>query len=66
QQNKLARVGYVTHIDDAVLQIDWATNSEYIRASTAGYHALVFHAPIGEEVKNHEEIEKIVWDSWTR
>ncbi|CAF1944366.1 unnamed protein product [Rotaria magnacalcarata] len=65
QQNKLARVGYVTHIDDAVLQIDWATNSEYIRASTAGYHALVFHAPIGEEVKNHEEIEKIVWDSWT-
>ncbi|CAF4491349.1 unnamed protein product, partial [Rotaria magnacalcarata] len=31
QQNKLARVGYVTHIDDAVLQIDWATNSEYIR-----------------------------------
>jgi WD40 repeat protein len=66
QQEKLTRVGYVTHIADAVLQIDWSTNSQYIRASTAGYHALVFRASAGEEVKNHDEIEKIVWNTWTR
>jgi len=37
-----------------------------LKASTASYHALVFRAPAGEEVKNHEEIEKIVWNTWTR
>lgn len=31
QQNKLTRVGYVTHIADAVQQMDWSTNSKYIR-----------------------------------
>ena len=31
QEEKLARIGYVTHIEDAVLQMDWATNSQYIR-----------------------------------
>ena len=31
QQRTLARVGYVTHIEDAVLQMDWSTNSQYIR-----------------------------------
>jgi hypothetical protein len=36
------------------------------QASTAGYHAIVFRAPMGEEVKNHDEIEKIVWNTWTR
>ncbi|UJR29986.1 hypothetical protein I4U23_017533 [Adineta vaga] len=62
---KLSRVGYVTHIADAVLHIDWSTNSKYIRATTAGFQALIFSAPAGEEVKNHEEIEKIVWNTWT-
>lgn len=33
QQEKLTRVGYVTHIADAVLQMDWATNSQYIRVN---------------------------------
>ncbi|CAF0987237.1 unnamed protein product [Adineta ricciae] len=65
QQRTLARVGYVTHIEDAVLQMDWSTNSQYIRASTANYQALIFRAPSGEEVKNHEEIEKVVWNTWT-
>ncbi|CAF3682759.1 unnamed protein product [Rotaria sp. Silwood1] len=65
QQGKLTRIGYVTHIDDPVIHMDWSTNSHYIRASTVGYQAHVFRAPIGEEIKNHEEIEKIVWDSWT-
>jgi hypothetical protein len=37
-----------------------------LKASTASYHALIFRAPAGEEVKNHEEIEKIVWNTWTR
>ena len=37
-----------------------------LKVTTAAYHALVFRAPNGEEVKNHEELEKIVWDSWTR
>jgi hypothetical protein len=36
------------------------------KASTTGYHAIVFRAPIGEEIKNNEEIEKIVWNTWTR
>jgi WD40 repeat protein len=31
QAEKLTRVGYVTHIEDAVMQMDWATNSQYIR-----------------------------------
>lgn len=29
--DKLRRVGYVTRIEDAVSQIDWSTNSQYIR-----------------------------------
>ncbi|CAF1543885.1 unnamed protein product, partial [Adineta ricciae] len=64
-QTKLSRVGYVTHIADPVLHIDWSTNSKYIRATTAGFHAIIFKAPEGEEVKNTEEIEKIVWNTWT-
>jgi hypothetical protein len=31
QREKLTRVGYVTHIEDAVSQMDWSTNSQYIR-----------------------------------
>ncbi|UJR16486.1 hypothetical protein I4U23_003389 [Adineta vaga] len=65
EQKTLSRVGYATHIEDSVLQMDWSTNSQYIRASTANYQALIFRAPSGEEVKNHEEIEKIVWNTWT-
>ncbi|CAF0858738.1 unnamed protein product [Adineta steineri] len=65
QQKELTRLGYVTHIQDAVLQMDWSTTSQYIRASTASFQALIFRAPNGEEIKNHEEIEKIVWNSWT-
>ncbi|CAF3456731.1 unnamed protein product [Rotaria socialis] len=65
QQDKLTRLGYVTRIADVVSQIDWSTNSLYIRATTVGYHALTFHAPIGEEVKNPKEIEAIVWNTWT-
>ncbi|CAF4349901.1 unnamed protein product, partial [Adineta steineri] len=66
QQKELTRLGYVTHIQDAVLQMDWSTTSQYIRASTASFQALIFRTPNGEEIKNHEEIEKIVWNSWTR
>ncbi|CAF1609867.1 unnamed protein product [Rotaria magnacalcarata] len=65
QQDKLTRLGYVTRIAEAVSQIDWSTNSLYIRTTTVGYHALTFHAPIGEEVKNPKEIEAIVWNTWT-
>ena len=36
------------------------------QATTAGFHAIIFKAPDGEEVKNTEEIEKIVWNTWTR
>ncbi len=31
QQGTLTRVGYVTRIEDAVMQMDWATNSQFIR-----------------------------------
>jgi WD40 repeat protein len=31
QQEKLTRDGYVTHIADPVLQMDWSTSSKYIR-----------------------------------
>ena len=85
QQERLTRVGYITHIEGYIIQMDWSTNSQFIRvrepppsrsscfsplslfkASTDGYRALIFRAPLGEEVKNHDEIEKIVWDTWTR
>ena len=33
-QDKFTRVGYITHIEDAVQQIDWATTSQYIRVRT--------------------------------
>lgn len=36
------------------------------KATTIGYNVIVFHAPKGEEVKNHDEIEKIIWNTWTR
>ncbi|CAF1210286.1 unnamed protein product [Rotaria sordida] len=65
QQEKLIRIGYVTHIEDAISQIDWATNSKYIRATTIGFHGFIFRAPAGEEVKNQDEIEKIIWNTWT-
>ena len=85
QQQRLTRVGYITHIEGYVIQMDWSINSQFIRvrehspsrssrfssvslfkASTDGYRALIFRAPLGEEVKDHDEIEKIVWDTWTR
>ena len=31
QNDKLKRVGYVTRIEDPVTQIDWSSNSKYIR-----------------------------------
>ncbi len=33
QQGALTRVGYVTHIEDSVLQMDWATTSKFIRVN---------------------------------
>ncbi|CAF5099850.1 unnamed protein product, partial [Rotaria sp. Silwood1] len=65
ENDKLTRVGYVTHMKDAITQIDWATNSQYIRTTTIGLHAFIFHAPDGEEIKNHDEIDKVVWNTWT-
>ena len=33
QQKQLARIGYVTHIVDPVMHMDWAMNSQYIRVN---------------------------------
>ncbi|CAF2961159.1 unnamed protein product [Rotaria sp. Silwood2] len=65
QHEKLTRVGYVTHIQGAVSQIDWDTSSQYIRTTTIGLHTVIFRAPAGEEIKNQDEIEKMVWNTWT-
>ena len=34
QQKKFTRVGYVTHIEDAVNQVDWSVDSKYVRVNT--------------------------------
>jgi hypothetical protein len=38
----LTRIGYVTHIEDAVLQMDWATNSQYIRVNIFAYESMFY------------------------
>ena len=33
QHEKLTRIAYVTHIEDPIMQIDWSSNSKYIRVN---------------------------------
>ncbi len=37
QNDKLTRIGYVTHIEDPVTQIDWSSNSKFIRVKSFVY-----------------------------
>jgi hypothetical protein len=38
----------------------------FLKATTEAYHAIIYNAPSGLELKDHEEIDKIVWNTWTR
>lgn len=39
-QEKFNRVGYITHIPDAIQQIDWSSNSQFIRVGHRRYSSL--------------------------
>ncbi|XP_038631944.1 echinoderm microtubule-associated protein-like 5 isoform X6 [Scyliorhinus canicula] len=61
----LNRISYCKDIASFVIQIDFSADSNYIQVSTGSYKRLVYEVPLGKQVTEQSQIDRITWATWT-
>ncbi|XP_069772417.1 echinoderm microtubule-associated protein-like 5 isoform X2 [Narcine bancroftii] len=61
----LNRISYCKDIGSFVIQIDFSADSNYIQVSTGSYKRLVYEVPLGKQITEQSQIDRITWATWT-
>uniref|UniRef100_A0A4W3H8Y1 EMAP like 5 n=1 Tax=Callorhinchus milii TaxID=7868 RepID=A0A4W3H8Y1_CALMI len=61
----LNRINYCRDIPSFVIQLDFSADSKYIQISTGSYKRLVYEVPLGKQVSEQCQIDRITWATWT-